>query len=254
MTSPVPSPPQPGRAGIGAAALIGVLGALTTAAALWLGLAVAPTAAEQGDVYRLIYVHVPSVWTAYLWFAVAAGASLGWLWPRTRRPWLDQLAGAAAEVGVVFCGLTLLTGMIWGRPTWGVYWTWDARLTSTALLFVMFVGYLVLRRVPTAPDSRARLSAVAALVAFANVPIVHKSVEWWRTLHQDQSITPTDLQLETEMFAILLLSLVGFTLLSGWLVSQRYRVGVLEDAADAAGIAEAIEERTRESAVVGGGT
>ncbi len=137
---------------IGAAALVSI------AATVWLGLWVTPPDKVQGNLVRLVYVHPPIAWVAlYLSFGTAFVASLLWLWKRTRSPYWDRLAGAAMEVSVVFTALTLLTGSIWGRPTWGVWWAWDARLTSTAMLLVMELGYLAIRRVQGDLHVRATL-------------------------------------------------------------------------------------------------
>src|SRR5437879_3665309 len=168
-----------------------LLGTLAVAALAFLAvmaLVVTPPDVNQQDAVRLFYIHVPLATVMYVAFGVTALASVLYLLPRTRARKWDLLAGASAEVGVVFAGLTLLTGSIWGRTTWGVWWTWDARLTTTAVLCVLFLGYLALRRVPGDPDARARRNAIAALAAFVDVPIVHKSVEWWRTLHQKSTL------------------------------------------------------------------
>ena len=111
-----------------------------------------PTAV-QGDAQRLMYLHVPAAWIAYLAFGVTALASVLWLWPRTRATVWDRLAGASAEVGVIFTGLTLVLGSLWGRPVWGIWWAWDARLVTTAVLFFLYLGYLALRRIPATPRS-----------------------------------------------------------------------------------------------------
>src|SRR5437588_5023388 len=164
------------------------LGIAATAAAIlasWMGLLWAPTDAIQGDVYRVIYVHVPTAWLAYLAFVVVFLASVGWLW--TRRPWFDALAVASAEIGVLFTGLFIVAGSVWAKPTWGVWWTWDPRLTTTAVLFVIYVGYLMLRTIQTDPLARARQSAVVGIVGFVDIPIVNQSVTWWRSLHQGTS-------------------------------------------------------------------
>ena len=134
--------------------IVGVAAVVSTAATVWLGLWVTPPDKIQGNLVRLVYLHPPIAWVAlYLAFGLAALSSLLYLWRRTRSLFWDRLAAASVEVGVVFNALTLATGMLWGRPTWGVWWTWDARLTSTALLLVLFLGYLALRRVPRIPRS-----------------------------------------------------------------------------------------------------
>ncbi|MBW3668766.1 MAG: cytochrome c biogenesis protein CcsA, partial [Actinobacteria bacterium] len=146
--------------------------------------------------------------------------------------------------------LTLATGSIWGRPTWGVWWTWDARLTLTALMFFLYLGYLALRRVPADTDVRARRSAVVALLAVAVVPINHFAVEWWRTLHQGRSladIAPRD-NLDGEYVTVMLLGFLAMTLVYGWLLLQRYRVERLADRLDAARLERAIAERRAEAA------
>lgn len=211
---------------------VGAAGLAATVATVWLGLWVTPPDRVQGDLVRLVYLHPPIAWVAlYLAFGTAALASLLYLWRRTRSPFWDRLAAAAVEVGVVFTALTLVTGSVWGRPTWGVWWTWDARLTSTALLLVLFLGYLALRRVPADPEVRARRCAVAALVAFVDVPIVHFSVVWWQTLHQGATVLNANLSptIHGSMAWTLLLGFVAFTLDYVWMVGVRYRVEVLRD-------------------------
>src|SRR6266508_3345058 len=155
-----------------------------------MALGVAPREVTQGNVQRIMYLHVPSVWVAYLAFAVVLVASIAYLGRRSEAA--DRVAHASAEVGVLFTGLTIATGSIWGKPTWGTWWTWDARLTSTAILFVTYVGYLLLRNVIEDPERRARLSAVVGILGALDIPIVHFSVSWWRTLHQPATmLTPT---------------------------------------------------------------
>jgi heme exporter protein C len=227
--------------GLGALALVG-LGAV-----LLFGLVLSPEDEVQRDAVRLMYVHVPAASVAYLAFGLTALSSALWLWRRTRSRFWDLLAGASAEVGVVFTGLCLVTGMIWGRPTWGVFWTWDARLTTTALLFVLFLGYLALRRVPADLDVRARRSAIMALIAFIDVPIVHQSVDWWRTLHQGSTISTLDPKIDGLMLFTLSLSLVAFGLAFVWLVTHRYRVAQLEEMLDERTLELAMEERRAEA-------
>jgi heme exporter protein C len=152
-------------------------------------------------------------------------------------------------VGVVFCALTLVSGSIWGRPTWGVWWTWDARLTSTALLFVLYLGYLALRRVPASPEARGRRCAVAALVAFADVPISYLSVYWWRSLHQTGTVLDPEQQthIHGTMAWTLLLGFCAFTLVYAWMVAHRYRLAALEEQVDREGLEAALAERRAEA-------
>ena len=224
-----------------------VLGALTLAgfaAVLLLALVVSPPDQVQGDAARLIYVHVPVAIVMNLAFAVTATGSVMWLWKKSR--WWDTAAAAAAEVGVVFTGLTLLTGMIWGRPTWGVYWTWDARLTSSLLLFLMYLGYLVVRRLPADMEVRNRRAAFVALLAFIDVPIVYFSVEWWRSLHQTATLS-LNTTISGSMLFTLCVSIVVFITCFLWLLVHRFRVAWLEDEAELSGLAAAIDERRAEA-------
>ncbi len=165
---------------------LGWLAAAGLLAGLVMGFAVAPREATQGNVQRIMYLHVPSVWVAYVAFAVVFAASIVYLARRSAAA--DRVAHASAELGVLFTGLTIATGSIWGKPTWGTWWTWDARLTSVAILFVMYVGYLLLRGTLDEPERAARAAAVLGIVAALNIPLVHFSVYWWRTLHQPPSL------------------------------------------------------------------
>ena len=224
-----------------------VLGALTLvgfSAVLVLALVVSPPDQVQGDAARLIYVHVPVAIAMNLGFGLTAVGSAMWLWKKSR--WWDTLAAASAEVGVVFTGLTLLTGMIWGRPTWGVYWTWDARLTSSLLLFLMYLGYLVVRRLPADTDVRNRRAAFVALLSFVDVPIVYFSVEWWRSLHQSATLSLNTTISGTMLFT-LFVSMVVFVVCFAWLVIHRFRVAWLEDEVESSGLAAAIDERRAEA-------
>jgi heme exporter protein C len=192
---------------------------LALAAALVFAL-VAPADRLQGDLQRLMYVHVPSAWLAFLAFAVTLVASVAW-W-RTQRDRWDDLAVASVEVGVFFTGLALATGSLWGKPVWGVWWTWDPRLVTTALLFLVYLAYLGLRRGLSDPQVRARRSAVLGVVAFVQVPIVHLSVVWWRTLHQPPTVLqPGDPSMDHTMLAALMTSVVAFTLVYAALVRRR---------------------------------
>jgi len=224
-----------------------VLGALSLggfAAVLLLALVVSPPDQVQGDAARLIYVHVPVAIVMNLAFGLTAVGSVMWLWKKSR--WWDTIAAASAEVGVVFTALTLLTGMIWGRPTWGVYWTWDARLTSSLLLFLMYLGYLVVRRLPADMEVRNRRAAFVALLAFIDVPIVYFSVEWWRSLHQTATLSLNTTISGTMLFT-LCVSIAVFITCFAWLAMHRFRVAWLEDEAEMSGLAAAIDERRAEA-------
>ena len=238
-----------GPTGTRATRVIGVLALLGVPLLLLLGLVTSPPDVTMGDSVRMMYVHVPSAWLAYLAFGVTALCSLLYLWKRTRSLTLDRFAGASAEIGVLFTGLALVTGMLWGRPTWGVYWTWDARLTSTALLFLLFLGYLAIRRLPAPPEVRAKRAAIAGLIAFVDVPIVHLSVDWWRSLHQDATVVRRDLNAELDgtMLFTLFFGLFVFTLIYVWLLLHRQRQLWLEDHQGQTSLDQAIAERRAEA-------
>jgi heme exporter protein C len=235
--------------------VLGLAAAITLVLTTWMALVVTPADIVQADAVRLLYLHVPTAWVAmYLSFGVTSIASALYLWRRTRSRFWDLTAGASAEIGVVFLGLTLVIGSIWGRATWGVWWTWDARLTTTAVLFVLYVGYLAVRRAPADPEVRSRRAAIVALAAFLDVPVVHLSVEWWRTLHQKASLLRPDLspQIHGSMLGALLLGLLAFTLLYAWLLVRRFRLAWLEEQAEDRALETAIAERHAEAAVAVG--
>ena len=172
-----------------------ILGVLTIVSMVWLvafGLGFSPADRDQAEAVRLLYVHVPTIWVAYLAFVVTAIASAMVLFKRRSNPlgW-DRLAGASAEVGTAFVAVTLVVGALWGRLTWGVFWQWDARLTTTALLFVTYIGYLAVRRLDGTHQQRAKRSAVIGLVAVLEIPLVHWSVRLWRSLHQEATVLNT---------------------------------------------------------------
>jgi heme exporter protein C len=234
--------PRPARIALGIASVL-ALGTLAI-----LGLVVSPPDAVQSDAVRLLYLHVPSAWLAYLAFFVTAVASVLWLVPRTRsRPW-DRIAGASAELGVIFTGLTLVVGSLWGRPVWGVWWAWDARLVTTAVLFFLYLGYLALRQIPGEPDTVATRSAIAALVAFVDVPIVHFSVTWWRTLHQQGTVFNPELRAHIHgvMAFTLWFAVLTFTILYLYLLDLRYELAALDEEAADTELARAIAERVGE--------
>src|SRR3972149_4219206 len=207
---------------------LGWLAALGLLAGRAMGFGYAPKAAVQGNVQRIMYVHVPSILTAYAAFALVLIASLGYLF--TRRTGWDRLAHSAGEIGVVFTGLTLVTGSIWGKPTWGTWWTWDARLTSTAILFLIYVGYLLLRGMFEERERGARYAAVVGILGAGNIPIVHFSVLWWRTLPQPPTIlSPERAPISSAIALALLVNWVGFTLLFAYFLSKRLALRRMED-------------------------
>lgn len=207
--------------------VLGLTAALALALGLAMGFGYAPREVTQGNVQRIMYLHVPSVLTAYLAFAVVFVGSLAYLFTQNRN-W-DDLAAASAESGVLFTGLTLVSGSIWGKPTWGTWWTWDARLTTTAILFVIYLGYLLLRGMVEDPERGARFAAVVGIVGALNIPIVHFSVVWWRTLHQPSTLLgPEPAPISAPILAALLINWVAFTLLYAYFVTKRIRITRLE--------------------------
>lgn len=203
--------------------VVGGLSLPVLALGLYLGLFWAPPDAAMGDVQRLMYVHFPSWIATGMGYVVGLGTSILYLATRDLR-W-DQWAVAGVEVGVVFNLSGLLTGSIWGRPTWGVWWTWDPRLTTTAIMLLTFAGYLALRAFLDDPHRRARVSALVAIIGFVNLPIVYFSVRWWRTLHQVQSSPET---VDPPMALALRVMMAGFALLGAYLIARRYRLAALE--------------------------
>ncbi len=227
--------------------LLGIAAGVTVVTTMVLGLRLPPTA-EQDEYARLIAIHPAIAWTAYLAFGVMAVASALWLLPATRARRWDRLAAASAEVGVLFTALMLVTGSIWGRPTWGVWWVWDARLTLSALMLALLLGYVALRRVSVDTDRRALVSAVAGLSAVVVIPVNHFAVTWWRTLHQGRSLANVapSRELDGEYIAVMLVGFVAMTLMYGWLLLRRYRVEVLAEELEDEGLASALAERRRE--------
>ena len=203
--------------------LLGVVAFAAVLTAQVLGFVVSPPDRDMGHLQKIMYVHVPSAWNAFLAFFVVFVASVHYLWLKRERS--DLLAASAAEVGTVFTALTLILGSIWGRPTWGVWWTWDPRLTSTAVLLVIFAGYLALRAFAEDRDRRARWSAAVGILGALNVPIVYMSVKWWRTLHQTQSSPAT---VDPAYALGLRANGIAFALLLIYLVRRRYQTAIAE--------------------------
>jgi heme exporter protein C len=212
------------------------------------GLIFTPQDVVQGESVRIMYVHVPSAWIAYLAFIVTAVASAGWLFGKKHSMGFDRFAGASAEVGVMFMAITLITGSLWGRLTWGEFWQWDPRLTTTAFLFVTYLGYLAVRRLDGSKEQRARRSAVVAMLAVLEIPLVHFSVVLWRSLHQGATVlNPSgDVKMDGLMLFTLFSGVVGFTLVFVWLVLHRQRTMLLVDIANSQGLDAAIATRRAE--------
>jgi heme exporter protein C len=205
--------------------------ALATLLALGLIFFYAPLEAVQGIPQKIFYIHVPLAWCTFVAVAILLVASLAFLWKR--HPANDRLARSAAEVGTLLATLVLITGSLWGKAVWGTWWTWDGRLTSTLVLWFVLVGYVLYRSLAEGPPPRtARLAAVIGVIAALDVPIIHLSVQWWRTLHpQPVVLRAGDIGggLPGSMFVTLLVSLAAFTLLLATLILARYRLAQLED-------------------------
>ena len=229
------------------------LGIVTIVGIVWLvvfGLFVTPADVNQGETVRIMYAHVPGAWLAYLAFIVTALSSAMYLWRRTRSLTWDRIAGASAEIGVLFMGISLVTGSLWGRLTWGTFWTWDARLTTTAFLFVTYIGYLAVRNLGGTHHQRARRSAVLALLAVLEIPLVHFSVEIWNSLHQEASVAGnTDVTMDGLMLFTLFLGVIVFTLMYVWMLLHRQRALTLEDMLDDTGLDRALAARRAEAGV-----
>ncbi|MGA0271961.1 MAG: cytochrome c biogenesis protein CcsA [Ilumatobacteraceae bacterium] len=248
--TPITTPQPTARRATGTRATR-ALGIVTLVMLAWLvlfGLVLSPADIDQGDAVRIMYVHVPTVWLAYLAFIVTAVCSALYLFSRRHSLGFDRVAGASAEIGVVFMALTLISGSLWGRITWGVYWQWDARLTTTALLFVTYIGYLAVRGLEGTRERRARRSAVIGLLAVVEIPLVHWSVRLWRSLHQEATILDTDLDVDIDglMLFTLFSGVVAFTLLFVWLLLHRTRTIALDDLLASRGLDRAIAERRSE--------
>lgn len=202
------------------------LAAVAVAVGLWFALT-SPPDALQGEYARLLGIHPPSMWVAFIAFGVTAFGSIMWLIKKNPR-W-DRLAAASVEVGVVFTAIGLFTGMVWGQAVWGTAWDWqDPRLMSTAVMFFVYLGYLALRSAIDDPAIRARRSAILGAVAVVQVPLVYFSVNLFRTLHQTQSIRPDGSTMPTEMLTAMLVNMGAFMLLYVALMAARIEVTRVE--------------------------
>ena len=226
-----------------------ILGLVTLAGialGAFMALVTSPPDASMGDAVRLLYLHVPVVTDAYVGCGLCALASAMYLWKRSA--WWDVTAEAAGELALVFTALTLVTGMIWGKPTWGAYWVWDARLTSTAMLGLMLLGYTAMRRLPTEPGSRSFRAAVLGVLLLPTIYIVNRSVTWWRSLHQGSTIGINPTIHDQMLFTLVLCMAVG-GLLFAWMLIHRWRLSWLERQLEETELDEAIAARRAEAGV-----
>lgn len=250
MTTAISSPgtdtdPGPHSTGSRGTRLLGAVALMLIAVATVYGLLISEPDAQLGETIRIIYLHVPTVLAAYLAFIVTAVASAMYLWKRNEA-W-DLLGSSSAEIGVLFFAVTIIDGALWGKVTWGVFWRWEPRLTTSAVLLLMYVGYLAVRAIPADARTRATRCAVIGLVAVVNIPIVHKAVDWWRGLHQGRTVLATvDPEMQgTQLFAMYASMLAG-VLVFAWLLIHRFRVAWLAERAEDVGLDDAIEQRRAE--------
>jgi heme exporter protein C len=203
--------------------LLGIASVVTLSVGIYMAFVYAPTDRVQGHAQRIFYVHVPMAWLAYLAFAVILVGSVGYLWKRSAR--MDRLARASAELGFLFTTLVLITGSLWGRPIWNAWWSWDARLTTTLILWFIYLGYFMLRSYAGDRERGARYAAILGIIGAVDIPIIHQSVEWWRTLHPEPVVLRSSgPNLPDSMLATLIVCFVGFTLLYSYLMVLKYRV------------------------------
>ncbi|MEQ8438296.1 MAG: cytochrome c biogenesis protein CcsA [Ilumatobacter fluminis] len=229
------------------------LGIATIVMLAWLvafGLGFSPADRDQDEAVRIMYVHVPTVWVAYVALGVTALCSALYLFTKKHSLGFDRWAGASAEIAVVFMALTLVSGMLWGKITWGVYWAWDARLTSFALLFISTIGYLAVRSLGGSHQQRAKRSAIVGLLVVLEIPLVHWSVRLWNSLHQEPSVLDTDgdVSIDGLMLFSLFVGVIAFTLLYVWLLLHRTRSMAMADLLDDVGLDQALADRRAEGA------
>jgi heme exporter protein C len=221
------------------APVFAIAAAILAAIGLWLGLVVAPTDAQQGEAYRIIFIHVPAAWMSmfiYLVMAFWCAISLGF-----NARLAAMLAQALAPTGALFTAIALWTGALWGKPTWGTYWAWDARMTSELILLFLYFGYIALRNAIDDPRRADRASSVLALVGAVNVPIIYFSVKWWNTLHQGASVSLTAApKMATVMLTGMLVMTFAAWFYSVAVVLVRVRTTILDRERGAQWITEAL--------------
>jgi heme exporter protein C len=213
------------------AIVFNVLAAIALTASLWMVFFYVPTESEMGVVQRIFYVHVPSAWVAFLAFGIVALCSLGYLWLRDDR--LDAISVAAAELGLLFTTIVLVTGPLWGKIAWGAWWVWEPRLTLTLLLWFIYVGYFILRAATESPERGKRFAAVLGIVGAVDIPLIHVSVTWFRSQHPEAVILrPEGPAAAPEIVQTLLVSFLALVLLFFGLLMVRYALRRLEDRVD----------------------
>ena len=224
-TSPSPHLPSKGACrGYALAPWLALAGGLAAAFCQWLIFVYAPVESTMRLPQKIFYLHLPLAWWGLFSFFVVFVASIAYL--RTRNFHWDALAGAAAEVGVVLAVLALVTGCLWGKPAWGVWWTWDARLTTTLVMCFVYAGYLIIRGMDIQPDRRAQVTAVLGIVAFLDVPLVFFSARLWSYIH------PPSISLEPEMKITVISCVLAFGLLWAGLVAFRWKLACDEKRLD----------------------
>lgn len=214
----------------------GLVGVALLLVGSYVGLFVAPAERHMGEVQRIMYVHVPTAWNALLCFTCAFVAAIGSLW--TGRERWDATLVAASEAGIVLNGLLLVQGSLWGRATWGVWWDWDVRLTTSLILLLLFIGVLSLRSFAAGIERKASLTAVAAIVAYVDVPLVYFCVRWWRSLHQIQSSPAT---VDPAMVLPLRLNAFGLLFAAIWFIVRRARLELARRRASETALPDRIE-------------
>lgn len=230
--------------------VLGLAAAVTTVLGAVYGLVISAPDVNLGSTMRIIYLHVPTVLAAYMAFIITAVGSAAYLIKRSE--FWDLLASASAELGVLFFTVTIIDGALWGKVTWGVFWRWEPRLTTSAVLLLMYVGYLAIRALPADPRTRATRSAIVGLVAVVNIPIVHKAVDWWRGIHQGQTVLGTvDPNMGGNQLFAMYMSMIAGLLVFAWLLIHRFRVGYLAERAQDMDLADAIAERRHENPLGG---
>ncbi|HEV2417886.1 MAG TPA: cytochrome c biogenesis protein CcsA [Terriglobia bacterium] len=222
-----------------------VLTAVWIVVALYLGFVYAPNEAAQGNAYRIMYVHVPSAWSALVAYTVIFIGSVGYIWKRSQR--YDDLANAAGEVGFVFCCCLLITGPLWAKPIWGVWWVWDPRTTLTFILWLLFVAYVLLRSFFVNPSRAALLAAVVGIIGFVDVPIDYMAIRWWRTQHPQPVIMGgPDSGLPPKMLLAFLVSAGAFLCLFFYLL--RLRMSMLATRREASRLRRELEDEAQDRA------